>query len=220
MILKGGAVLHHLHWFSYLGVMSLFLAHLSSPASAESPAQTPSATKAAHAPSLTAALPPPPPGVTDLSFSNFFKGSALGLVPTATLQAADGKHVRLVGFMARLEQPLTGAFILCPHPTACDEEGNGTADLPPQSVHILVRGLTGKPVPFTPEALAVTGTLHIAVQTDDDGHVWGLNLTMDRPQDLGITTLAASPSSTKTKTRPVNRPTAHTVPGTRPLSRK
>ena len=144
-----------------------------------------------------AVLPPPPLGVTDLHFTDFFTGSERGLVPTPTLRACDGKHIRLVGFMARIEADLKGAFVLCPRPTAGDEEGGGTADLPPQSVRVIVRGAKGKVIPFTPRSLAVTGVLHVEPQTDENGHVWGLNLVMDRLSDLPRATIAGTPSTKK-----------------------
>ena len=82
--------------------------------------------------------------VTTLSFKEFFELERGELKPSARLLALNGKHVRLIGFMVQMENSPLGAFYLCEHPVFCDEEGGGTADLPPESVLVLVSSYSGQ----------------------------------------------------------------------------
>lgn len=119
-----------------------------------------------------------------LSFREFFDPSARELKPSAALLALRGKRVRLVGFMAHLELPPRGAFYLTPRPIVCDEAGGGTADLPPETVLVLVRSLAGETVPFSPRALEVTGVLGIGPREEEDGCTSMIRLMLDRPPDV------------------------------------
>jgi hypothetical protein len=119
-----------------------------------------------------------------LSFHEFFQPSRRDLQPSARLMALKGKRVRLVGFMAHMELPPRGAFYLTPRPIVCDEAGGGTADLPPETVLVLVRSLAGKTVPFTRRALEVTGVLGIGPREEEDGRTSMIRLTLDRPPDV------------------------------------
>ncbi len=102
-----------------------------------------------------------------LAFRDFFLPSAEELKPSAKLLSANGQRVRLVGFMAQMEEPPKGAFYLVPSPLYCDEAGGGTADLPPQSVLVIVRSARNKQLDFIPRALEVTGILEIGDKTDE-----------------------------------------------------
>jgi hypothetical protein len=121
---------------------------------------------------------------TPLSFQEMFESSPRELVPTAKLLSLQGKRVRLVGHMARMESPPKGAFYLAPHPVSCDEAGGGTADLPPEAVRVVVRSAAGQVIPWVPRALEVTGTLELGPLADEEGRVSSLRLVLDRPQDL------------------------------------
>jgi hypothetical protein len=113
-----------------------------------------------------------------LEFSEFFERGP-GLRPSEKLRSLAGKRVRLVGFMAQLELPPTGAFYLVPRPVHCDESGGGTADLPPESVLVLSAGSTGKVVPFLAGALELTGTLELGKALDSEGRVAAFRLRLD-----------------------------------------
>lgn len=110
----------------------------------------------------------------NLSFHDFFEPSAKTLKPTAKLLSLNGKRVRLVGFMAYMEQPQLGGFYIAPQPVFCDEEGGGNADLPPESVLVKMNSASGKAVKFIPGALEVTGILQIQNSQ--------ISLVLDGPQ--------------------------------------
>ncbi len=126
-------------------------------------------------------LPADPPA---LSFHEFFDPSARDLQPSARLLALKDKRVRLVGFMAHMELPPRGAFYLTPRPIACDEAGGGTADLPPETVLVLVRSLARESVPFNSRALEVTGVLDLGPREEEDGRTSMIRLTLDRLPDV------------------------------------
>jgi hypothetical protein len=125
-------------------------------------------------PSAAAALPPAQP----LEFAEFFEPGA-GLRPSQKLRSLAGQRVRLVGFMAQLELPPTGAFYLVPRPVRCDEGGAGTADLPPETVLVLSASSAGQVVPFLSGALELTGTLELGNQPDSEGRVSAFRLRLD-----------------------------------------
>ena len=130
--------------------------------------------------SAVQAAPPVPPA--PLRFSEFFAPSPAAIVPSAKLASLSGKRVRLSGYMVKTEAPLLGAFYLTEHPTFCDEEGAGTADLPPACVRVVVRGAKNRPLGFVGRPLIVTGILQVGPQTEADGQVSHLRLILDGPE--------------------------------------
>jgi hypothetical protein len=131
-----------------------------------------------------------------LSFDEFFEPGPRGLLPSRRLLDLDGKRVRLVGFMARMELLPKGAFFLTPRPVYCDESGGGTADLPPEAVRVVVRSFAGKPIPYTPRLLEVTGVLSVGTRAEPDGTTSGLRLVLDR---RGSAVTSPKPTRTPTK---------------------
>lgn len=139
-----------------------------------------------------------PPAPTPLAFSQFFQASRLELKASPTLLGLNGRRVRMTGWIARLEAPPRGAFFLCPRPTFCDEEGAGTADLPPQTVRVIVRGLKGDVMPWTPRPVVVTGVLQVGPRAEADGSVSAIRLILDRAAPLRAVKRPASlPSPVK-----------------------
>jgi len=130
---------------------------------------------------------------TLLSFHEFFETDSTGIKPSAKLLALNGKRVKLVGFMVREEEPLRGAFYLSPQPVFDSEEGGGTADLPVESVLVIVKSYEGKEIPFVPGALEATGILQIGKYQDENGHNVAIQLILDQKN-------SQSPKSQKTKT--------------------
>ena len=120
--------------------------------------------------------------ITVLSFKEFFESGTGSLKPTTRLLSLNGKRVRLVGFMAQMEQPPLGGFYLCPRPITCDEEGAGTADLPAESVLVIMRAQNGKVVSFRPGVLEATGILEVGNREDADGRVSFVRLVLDGPE--------------------------------------
>ena len=118
------------------------------------------------------------PPAQRLEFAEFFEPGA-GLHPSQKVRSLVGQRVRLVGFMAQLELPPTGAFYLVPRPLHCDESGGGTADLPPESVLVLSTASAGKVVPFLEGALELTGTFELGNAPDSEGRVAAFRLRLD-----------------------------------------
>lgn len=108
--------------------------------------------------------------VQPLSFSQFFEPATATLRPSSKLRSLEGKRVRMTGYMAQMEMPPLGAFYLCPRPVFCDEAGGGTADLPVETVRVVVPSLVGREVRFLPGPLEVTGILELGSRAESDGH--------------------------------------------------
>ncbi len=107
------------------------------------------------------------------------------LKPSGKLLSLNGKRVHMVGYMARMERPIYGAFYLVPHPVTCDEEGGGTSDLPVENVLILVRSAKDREIAFIPRPLEVTGILEVGNREESDGRVSAIRLTLDGPTTPG-----------------------------------
>ncbi len=103
------------------------------------------------------------------------------LKPTPKLTAADGKRVRMVGYVAELEAPPKGGFWLCPRPLHGDESGGGTADLPPESVFVIVRSSPGAVFKPPHRPVEVSGLLRLGAKAMPDGTMTHLRLLLDRP---------------------------------------
>jgi hypothetical protein len=123
----------------------------------------------------------PAPTPEPLSFREFFEPGARSLKPSARLLALEGKRVRLVGYMARMEMPPQGGFYLCSSPVLATEGGGGTADLPPDAVLVLVRSAAGKELGHIPRPLEVTGTLELGPSEDQEGRVSMIRILLEGP---------------------------------------
>jgi hypothetical protein len=129
-------------------------------------------------------LPPLPEGVAELKFSEFYKlpVGPRGLEPTERLRSLEGKRVRILGFMARQDDPTSGALLLVPRPVNLHEHEYGLADdLPPQTVHVRVPEMADAPVPFTPGPLLLTGRLELGNRREQDGRMSYVRLILDAP---------------------------------------
>jgi hypothetical protein len=127
-------------------------------------------------------LAPPPPGVADLKFREFFRlpVGTRGLEPSAKLQSLDGKRVRLIGYMADREEPAAGFFILAPLPVSIAEVEDGPADDMPASVaYVHLAGFADKTLPQLPGLLEFTGTLRVGSFEEADGRVSTVRLELD-----------------------------------------
>ena len=118
---------------------------------------------------------------TDLAFRELLEPTPRELRPSARLVSLQGRRVRLAGYMVRSEQPPTGGFYLCPFPVVATEAGAGTADLPPETVFVVVRSARGRVVPHTPSPIAVTGVLELGNRADEDGQVSSIRVVLDGP---------------------------------------
>src|SRR5262245_49950347 len=120
---------------------------------------------------------------TSIEFRESFEAEASDLKPAAKRLGLNGRRARLVGFMAQMEQPPSGAFYLCPMPVYADESGGGTADLPVGSVRVIVRSAKGKKIPFIARPIEVMGILEVGARAEEDGTVSSVRLILDAPQE-------------------------------------
>lgn len=127
-------------------------------------------------------LPPPPPGVTDLKFREFFKLpiGPHGLEPAEKLTSLAGQQVRVVGYMARQETPTAGFFVLAPLPVALGDEDESLADdLPASVIFVHAAAPDDRPLPYFSGLLRLTGTLNLGAFEESDGHVSSVRLQLD-----------------------------------------
>jgi len=103
---------------------------------------------------------------------------------SAKVRGLAGKRVRMVGFMAHMEEPTAGAFYLVSRPLHCAEDGAGTGDLPLDAMLVIVRSSAGQEIPFYPGQLSVSGVLEVGHQSDAEGRASFFRLVLDRPEDL------------------------------------
>lgn len=122
---------------------------------------------------------PPAPALPTLRVADLVEGSPAALGPAARTRSLAGQRVRLLGFMARLEEPLAGAFWLAAGPVECDESGAGTADLPAGSVLVLTGESGRAPEGHVAGPVAVTGVLRVGQEAAADGQVSAFQLLLD-----------------------------------------
>jgi hypothetical protein len=108
------------------------------------------------------------------------------LAPSAKARALDGKRVRVIGFMAEMEEPIRGAFYLVARPTRLDESGGGTGDLPLDSILVAVPGSEAKLIPHVEGALEGTGVLEVGNRADAQGRVSNFRLRLDPDERLAL----------------------------------
>jgi len=121
------------------------------------------------------------PPVENLGFREFFEPTSRELRPSARLLSLQGHRVRLVGFIVRSEVPPTGGFFLCGSPTVATEGGGGTADLPPETVFVVVPSATRRVIPWTPRPVVVEGVLELGSRAAEDGQVSSIRVVLDGP---------------------------------------
>ncbi len=119
-----------------------------------------------------------------LAFTELFESKTSELKASHKLLSLAGQRVRVVGFMAKMEIAPKGAFYLTPRPVSCDEEGGGTADLPPEAIYVIVRSQADRDIPHSSRALEVTGRLELGYRLEADGRATHIRLLLDQPQDV------------------------------------
>ena len=160
----------------------------------------------------TPALPPLPPGVSELTFADFYKQpiGPLGLDYSDRLKSLDGKRVRIVGYMVRQSAPVPWTFLLSPIPATLHESEFGfSEDLPSATLHVRVQRNPLPVVPYTPGPMLLTGLLGIGTQEEADGRISSVRLTLDPPtgeQQRLLAELASSAKTNSTTTAPTSKP--------------
>lgn len=132
-----------------------------------------------------AAIPPPPDGITELSFKDFFSPVVgdRGLDLSAKLLALDGRRVRVAGYMTREIVRRPGQFLLTAWPTKIESDGYCFSDdLPPAVLHVLLpAGSASAPAPYVPGLMLLTGTLEVGPKPSSDGRNSIARLRLDAP---------------------------------------
>jgi len=129
-------------------------------------------------------IPPPPAGVTELKFSEFFVMPIgdRGLTLTVKLRSLEGQRVRMLGYMVRQEGGLPGQFLFTAMPVQLHDHDSALADdLPPATVHVTVPTCLDRPVPYAPGLMLLTGTLNIGLHEEADGRMSVVRLALDPP---------------------------------------
>jgi hypothetical protein len=132
----------------------------------------------------TNALPPLPPGVTELKFSECFRQpiGPRGLELSEKLRSLDGGRIRILGYMVRQDQPVAHCFLLSPLPLTLHEEEYGLCDdLPATALHVFTTPGAPAQTPFTPGLLLLTGRLTLGNRVEADGRTSSVRLQLDPP---------------------------------------
>ncbi|WP_143742386.1 hypothetical protein [Roseateles chitinivorans] len=120
--------------------------------------------------------------VSELRFSQFFKSpiGPAGLELSDALLAADGRPVRLVGYMVAQEQARPGRFWLTPRPVRMSEHADGEADdLPAATVTVLLDPAQRERLVAHRDGLVLlTGTLSVGRVEDETGRVSWIRLRL------------------------------------------
>lgn len=136
------------------------------------------------APTHARSIPKPESAAVSLEFSELLD-SGPTLRPSTKALSLHGKRVRMVGFMAEMEEPIAGAFYLVPRPMRLDESGGGTGDLPLESVLVVVPGTEGKALPHVEGPLEGIGVLDVGNRADGQGRVANFRLSLDSSPPVG-----------------------------------
>lgn len=102
-----------------------------------------------------------------------------GLELTDKFLSLNGKHVRIVGYMAKAETPTPGMFVLSPLPIELGDEDESLSDDLPASSLFVHTGDSQFVVPHITGLINLTGTLSIGSLEEADGHVSMARLLLD-----------------------------------------
>ena len=139
---------------------------------------------APHLPAATA------PAVPLLRFADFFKlpmGSRGAEMMPALLQA-DGRTVRLTGYMVQQERPLLGHFMLTPRPVRMSEHSDGDADDLPAAWAMVYLDPEQQDfaVPYQRGLMELTGVLQVGRLEEKDGRVSWVRLQLQPEATRGM----------------------------------
>jgi hypothetical protein len=117
--------------------------------------------------------------VRDLSFAELIVPGPGGHVVSAKARRLNGASVSIRGYMARMESQPDGVFYLCARPVASGEGGGGTADLPVDTLQVIVPRLRGKQLAWVPGPLEVTGRLELGRASEGEAPGGFVTLRLD-----------------------------------------
>ena len=128
-----------------------------------------------------------------LRFADFYQQpqGAQGPQMTEVLRGADGRDVRLVGYMVQMEDPLPGRFMLSPRPVQMSEHADGDADDLPLALATVYLDPEQKDwvVPYTRGLIALTGRLELGRLEERDGRVSWVRLHLPAQATRGMNPL-------------------------------
>ncbi|MDH0864988.1 hypothetical protein [Mitsuaria sp. GD03876] len=135
----------------------------------------------------------------ELKFSQFFRSpiGPAGLELSDALRGADGRAVRLVGYMVAQEQAKAGRFWLTPRPVRMSEHADGEADdLPASTVTVLLDPAQRERLVAHRDGLVVlTGTLSVGRVEDETGRVSWIRLQLPPGALEAQSSAAAAPDA-------------------------
>jgi hypothetical protein len=139
-----------------------------------------------------------------LDLAKLFVTTEDGTRIAPAVHALNGRRVRVVGYMARMEGAPRGSFYLTRDAVEADESGAGTADLPPHAVRVEVPRLSGEEIAWVPDLVDAIGTLEVGRAEDSDGRVSWLRVVLDAPgsasrESAGPTNVPAPASGVVTR---------------------
>lgn len=118
----------------------------------------------------------------ELKFASFFRlpVGPRGLELSDALRAADGRQVRLAGYIVAQEEPEAGRFLFAPYPIKLSEHADGAAsDLPASTVTVLLHeSQRTRIVPHQSGVLVLTGQLQLGRDEDAEGRVSWVRLQL------------------------------------------
>ena len=122
-------------------------------------------------------------GTTDLKFRDFYvlPVGPKGLVPSKRLLDLAGQSVRVIGYMARQEQPSAGIAVVAPLPVVLgDEDESFSDDLPVTAIYVhLAEADRDRSLPWMPGLLSFTGVLQLGAMRESDGRMSLVRLQLD-----------------------------------------
>jgi hypothetical protein len=132
---------------------------------------------------LAQSVPPAGPAdISELRFADFFQTplGPKGAQTTPVLLQADGKTVRLVGYMVQQERPTLGHFMLTPRPVRMSEHADGDADDLPiaWAMVYLDPSQSDFVVPYVRGRIEVQGTVSVGRLEEQDGRVSWVRLQL------------------------------------------
>jgi len=130
----------------------------------------------------TAPTSPVRPDVEWLRFRDFFRTpmGPKGIEMTDTLLQANGKTVRLTGYMVQQEIPTPGRFLLTPRPVQMSEHADGEADdLPAATTAVYLDAAQQDwTIPHVRGLIEVSGQLQVGRHEAPDGRIAWVRLQL------------------------------------------
>lgn len=134
-------------------------------------------------------LPAPPPGVEELRFRDMYKMPVgdRGLEPSQRLLSLNGKRVRMIGYLVKMDDAPPGVVLLSPLPVSGPDLEDGPADdFPPQIVYVhLPDPFRERTAAWVHDLVAFEGTLEVGARDEAGSRVSNVRLIAELPPQRG-----------------------------------